>query len=336
MPNEHIKVDYNCLRHGAGIFVHSGAGVYRVEGAELFDFFHRVSTNSFRDVKLWQSVTTLFLNNKGRIIDRAAALNIPGNILVVGSRDEERRLIHWIKRYIITEDISVEDKSDDYTLIEIAGEYAASFVPLLPLQDDPENMIDRVFPLTETFPGSWFYTVKTSNGRTRFFILSRNEIAGLIIAHLVNAGEIYGTKIISEEAYRVYRLEEGIPEFPDEINDDVNPHEAGFMHDVSATKGCYIGQEVIARLETYGKVQRVLSGIIFENGVSQNSEFTLQTGDGEESGYFTNIVRSELLGANIGLAYVKKKYIGTDNEIFAFDEKGNKHNIKITGLPVRL
>jgi folate-binding protein YgfZ len=81
-------------------------------------------------------------------------------------------------------------------------------------------------------------------------------------------------RFTGEAAYSMYAVEQGIPRAPYEINEDYNPHEINLAGDVSFTKGCYIGQEVIARLDTYDKVQKRLMGIIYSKEVNTSSLIT--------------------------------------------------------------
>ena len=92
---------------------------------------------------------------------------------------------------------------------------------------------------------------------------------------------------------------------PNELNDSVNPHEAGLLSEISFSKGCYIGQEVIARLDTYDKVQRKLKGIIIEGDCDCQSGMNLYDTTENEVGLITSITKSELIKKKIGLAYVK-------------------------------
>ena len=81
----------------------------------------------------------------------------------------------------------------------------------------------------------------------------------------------------------MFRVGAGAPVFGAELGEEVNPLEAGLWEAVSFTKGCYVGQEVVARLNTYEKVKRYLAKLSFEEGEMPETGATL-TVDGQGSG----------------------------------------------------
>ena len=95
-------------------------------------------------------------------------------------------------------------------------------------------------------------------------IIVPKESATQIWQQLSHESEKHDIPRIGRAAYDAFRISRGIPAFGAEISNAFNPYEAGLAHAISFTKGCYIGQEVIARLDTYEKVQRELVGLMFE------------------------------------------------------------------------
>lgn len=122
---------------------------------------------------------------------------------------------------------------------------------------------------------------------------------------------------------------------PFEINDEVNPHEARLMHLVSSTKGCYIGQEVVARLETYDKVQKYLVGIEFMEQPSPDAHFVLLDEEEKEAGMVTSYVNSLRLKKFIGLAYVRKNLLGNGTKLTAKDQFHRTINVEVKSLPFK-
>jgi folate-binding protein YgfZ len=130
---------------------------------------------------------------------------------------------------------------------------------------------------------------------------------------------------IGLEVFDVLRIEAGIPVYGRELREDYNPLEANLRKFVSFTKGCYIGQEVIVRLDTYNKLQRRLVGFIFDTrgGVERNARVLFND---EEIGLVTSSAFSYGIQKTIGLGYVKLQYavpgvnlkvISKGKEIFA-------------------
>ena len=112
-----------------------------------------------------------------------------------------------------------------------------------------------------------------------------------------------------EESYGIYRIEQGLPLAPNELNDVYNPQEAGLIDYVDFDKGCFIGQEVIARLQNYDKVQKRLTGLKFNEPIETNNGQITVEDNGKEVGTVTSYTFSYKLNSPIGLAYIHNSYL---------------------------
>jgi tRNA-modifying protein YgfZ len=110
-----------------------------------------------------------------------------------------------------------------------------------------------------------------------------------------------GVEPLSEETYQVLRVEAGQPEFGHELGDEYIPLEANLWNDVSFTKGCYTGQEIIARMESRQKLAKRLVGLRFEEQVTLPASLWSED---HEVGVVTSVVHSPVLGW-IGLGYLR-------------------------------
>ena len=146
---------------------------------------------------------------------------------------------------------------------------------------------------------------------------------------LVAAGAIP----VGEEPFNVFRVERGLPSPVSELSDRVNPLEAGLEPYVSFTKGCYMGQEVIARLDTYDKLQRRLVGLLgpgdpgSEAGTHLKPGSPLRTGD-RVVGQVTSAVTSPALGRAIALAYIRKGHTEPGTTL-----ESDQGPVEVVGLP---
>jgi folate-binding protein YgfZ len=117
---------------------------------------------------------------------------------------------------------------------------------------------------------------------------------------------------VGEEALEVVRVEQGVPRYGLELGEEFNPLEAGVLSSINFEKGCYIGQEVVLRLNTYKKVQKHLMGIAFEEGRPETAAH-LEV-EGKDVGSLTSVVDSPLLGHALALGYVKSSFAETGQE----------------------
>ena len=137
--------------------------------------------------------------------------------------------------------------------------------------------------------------------------VATSDPAGLV-ADLTGSG----AQPVGRRAWDAQRIENGEPRFGFEIKDDVNPLEIGLTESVSVDKGCYTGQEVIARLDTYDKVARRLILFGTEEPVEREADIEL---DGSRVGVVTSIAEHPEKGGYIELGLVSNK-VSRDQEIF--------------------
>ena len=110
---------------------------------------------------------------------------------------------------------------------------------------------------------------------------------------------------MDSESYEVFRISAGVPAHGPEFGEEVNPLEAGLWDAVSFTKGCYVGQEVVARLNTYEKVKRYLAMLSLEDGAIPDAGAPL-TVDGKDAGKLTSVSPVLISGRRPALGYVRK------------------------------
>jgi len=330
-----VKDEYYSLLHGIGVRNISHNTILKLEGKDVLDFLHRVSTNSIKDLQLFQKVTTLFTNEKGRLIDRTTLIRMGDHYYLVGDAPDGKKLESWISKYVISEDIKLETISGEFILLELIGPQTNSYLSLI---SESEINDMNEYDLVRVDNGEIkFYLMKQTAKKVccRYWLLAEPEYAEKLVDHLIDNKSVFDFNFVGEEAYNIFRVENGIVRAPNELNDNVNPHEAELMDEISSTKGCYIGQEVIARLDTYDKVQRKLSGVVFSDDTQESGTIKLFDSEQNEVGIVTSVVQSEKFNKKIGLAFIKKQYAEVGINLVTFD--GDKESIvTVTNLPFAL
>ncbi len=327
-----IEEEYRSLTKGVGVRSLSGNVILKLIGDEVLDFLHRISTNDLRNLGVFKLQKTLFTNEKGRLIDRTILFRIGDHNLLVGCADEDNRLKSWIEKYIIMENITVEEVSNNYTIFEIYGAQSNSFMMML-CSDKLNELNGENITIGDTESiKTYIAKVKENNNLDKYWILVNSEDAIPFVNYLHNNQSAFDLKFIGDEAYNYFRIINGIPAFPNEINSKYNPHEIGLIPEVSFKKGCYIGQEVIARLDTYDKVQKELKGVVFKTDQEIELPLAIFSIDGTEVGEVTSIEHG-LDNRIIGLALVRKKYLDPSNDLFVkIDDE--KVEIKLSEFPI--
>ena len=309
--------EINSLNNGVGLVDLSTNGILELRGKDVLDFLNRITTNAIKDLPKEGIVKTIFTTEKGRIIDTATILNFDDYQILFCSGVNKLKIKNWLEKYIISDDVKVADMPGKYVLFQLVGPQADSFITLIcgnyvnSIQPDKFKVING--------EGMIFFTAKfiDEKGNPLYWVLADIQNGQKIVAYLnANIGP-FDFNFIGQDAWDSYRIDLGIPAAPLEINDQFNPHEVNLLDLVSFTKGCYIGQEVIARLDTYDKVQKQLCGITFPDPIIENEQFRLFDQEGNEAGIVTSTAYSFKYKKYIGLGVIKKSYLLDGSQLIA-------------------
>jgi folate-binding protein YgfZ len=242
--------------------------------------------------------------------------------------------MRWINKYIISDDIFQNDISGKYTIFELLGPQVESFIIMI--SGNAVNIQENSFKVINTDGIIFFLAkLKDKNGKMKFWIIADPNYGQHLVRYMIENKSIFDFNLIGEEAGEIYRIEQGIPAAPHEINDLYNPHEARLMDLVDTGKGCYIGQEVIARLGTYDKVQKYLMGLEFSEAVEDDHKFSLFDEQGLEAGEITSYIYSPNFKKHIGLGYIKKAFLQKGKILTAKSNDGITVNVQVHSLPFK-
>ena len=307
------KEEFDSLRNGIGLRINLGSVVIQLSGKDVLDFLHRVSTNSVKDLKTFEKRNTIFLNEKGRFIDRTTLIKLENDFFLIGSSNMNNRLLSWVNKFIIAEDIQTKDVSKNYSMVDFIGPQAESYLTLL-IGKEINSMNDAHVRRFDVDGFTFFLFMNEENNGVKIYrALIDSEKGAGFIEHLFNIKSVFDLRIVGDDAYDAFRVENGIPASPNEINDETNPHEVNLLHEVNFKKGCYIGQEIIARLDTYDKVQKKLCTINSDAQLINSGALFLVDREKVEAGKITTLLNSELLNGRKGLAIVRKKIVEADS-----------------------
>lgn len=293
----------------------SDRGLLMLEGTEGKDLLQRLSTNDLSGLEVGGYSQTILTNEKGRIVEVLSVLVLsPDRILLIGQSKEADRLRAWLDKFIIMEDVRA-------TLLINAYKHFIFYRTDIP-QETAENQAGST-------AGVDWESLKESLDLPPDTLEFDERWGEVSIFHLlVNPTLEKSLKLPDRSSgpaqiqFERYRLVHGIPVSPNELSDSYNPLEANLGGLVSWTKGCYIGQEVIARLDTYKKVQKHLVRLRLGE---QPASLPVKLRDKErEAGMITSAATLED-GRSVGLAYIGANSL-SDAEFF-FEQDGR--NVKV-------
>lgn len=288
-----IERECGMLENGIAAVDVSSSGLLLLHGKEAKDFLQRISTNNCAGCLPGTAVQTVLVNEKAKIIDAVLVVALEDALLMVTSPGQAPAVKAWLERFIIMEDITVEDKTDAYVCSIVLGA-REQLTPAFPFA----SRIDPPFSIRSGYVHFSFFDHPAVFLIYKFPEAMESELAGRSIP------------VVSHEAYERFRIRHGIPAPGREITGMSNPLEAGLKRIVSFTKGCYIGQEVIARLDTYKKVQRLLCLVRLEPCPADATSREI-IGENGIHGYITTILTAGAEhAADRALAIIKSPEVG--------------------------
>jgi folate-binding protein YgfZ len=295
-------------------------GRFSVSGADAAHLLHHLTTNDIKGLKVGQGCDTVLVNNKARILDLLSIFRRDNDFLIVTSPNRRAMFASHAQKFVLyRQDVKIVDITDSGGMLGVFGTNAHRVLDAIGLGDleSETNQIQR------TVNGLEVSLVHTTRLPLKsYFLWSENREA--LLQLLQNSATQ-----CDNETYNVLRIEAGLPVTGLELTEEYNPWEAGLKNAISLHKGCYNGQEIIARLNTYQKIKQHLRGVRLQQLVKELP--VKLTYEGREVGVLTSNAVSPRFGA-IGLAYVRNDYIQTGQELQASDGESSQ-NVTVCDVP---
>lgn len=324
-----VAEEYDALRQAAGLVDRSHWGRLRVEGKDALDLMDRLSTNKLVDLEVGQGLPSVLTSNKGRILDLLFVLRQSDHLLVMTSPENRQKVADWIDFYTFVEDVTVRDVTEETAMLAVTGPKAAEL-----LQSLGVGRPDLYHASPASIGGTDALVVRTDFvGLPGYEMVAPDEHGSQLWDEIRDAGSLSGVKPAGLDALEAVRIERGIPVYGKELSEEVNPLEATLKEYVSFNKGCYIGQEVVARLNTYDKVQRRLVGLSWGFPDSLPNQAVIKAA-GKTVGKTTSAAVSPGSGKGIGLAYVVNSALDSGSELTIDVGDGEPLPVRVRELPV--
>lgn len=325
-PEEEV----NSVKYGVGLYNRSESAVIHLKGKDVLDFLQRISTNDVLNVEPYHYVSTLFTNEKGRLIDRTILVRLDEEYFLVGGKKTDAVLSRWINKFIITEDVNCENKTGDYLILDVIGPQAESYLTLICGEDVDDLDNNKLHEIEINNTRSYLLKKTAASGENIYWVISEKSNAKELFDYLLSHTSVFDLSMVGENAFDYYRVLNKVPKNPNEINDKYNPHEADLLNDVSFTKGCYIGQEVIARLETYDKVQKRLKKVKLEGISNFKAPVEIFNEKDELVGILTTVVKCLENNHSEGLAFLRDSVTKNENSLYlTHNDSKSEFNMKI-------
>lgn len=264
---------YETIRSGGTGFITMPRGLIAVWGKEAVQFLDGMITNDMKTLGDGQQMLAAFPNAHGRLLAAVRIMRQGDRFLIDTEEATREKVFNNLFRFTFAGDFFVEDLSEKYRYFEMFGKPAATAVA-----------------------DEFLFTEGRSNGR----------FAAVEAADEFSRGHIQ----ITEELYEVLRIESSIPKYGVDMDETTIVPELGLDGMISYTKGCYIGQEIIARIHFRGHVAKKLGGVLLEPEAAELAAGSeLQSIDGKNAGRIASVTFSPRFGKPIALAYVRYDFL---------------------------
>ncbi len=263
---------------------------FRITGADRLRFLNGQITNDLRKASETSAIEACILNAKGKT-DAHIFVSASGEFFLVDAAADLREMLKTrLERYVIADDVQIEDVTDQFSLFHVLS------------QQSPALESGRIVSARRFTEPGWDIWVDA-------------------VQHGALLGELsLRWTLCDSDASEVMRIEQGIPRWGRELTNDIIPIEANLeQRAIDYQKGCYIGQEVISRMKMSGQTNKRLCGLISVDDIPLQPSMKLvpHSAPGKEVGWITSATRSEIIGKEIALGYVKRGFnnAGTKLEV---------------------
>lgn len=291
---------YRAIRQGAALVDLADRHLVRVSGRHWQRFLHGMLTADIKKLPVGGATLAVLVDPTGSYLADFGVLRYGEGCLLDFPGSVGEAAVATLRRYVLALNVTLEDASGDWALVSVQGPRAAE---VLDGAGWPAAGLDAPFAARGPLEGGAQWMIRrTRTGELGFDLwVSRPELSS--VRERVLAA---GAEPADAASLRIARIEAGLPEPPDDIDARVIPLEVPLRHGISLSKGCYTGQETLAKMAHRGEPRRLLMGLEFDDAApaaEPNSPVFLE---GKKVGWIGSVAESPALGKRIALAHIKR------------------------------
>ncbi|MEM4657922.1 MAG: aminomethyltransferase family protein [Candidatus Methanosuratincola sp.] len=307
------------VRVGCGVSDLSHRGKLFMRGKDAGRFLQGMVTNDVLGLEPFRSAYAAILTPKGRMVSDLTIYRHPDHFLLDVEPGMGGRVRDYLLKYRLSFKAEIEDATEALALVSLCGAKAGDVARAV----FEEAYLPDEGAFVEARLGGADVIVAGVNriGEKGFDIYAPAACAEGVWEALAEAGGAFGIRPFGMEAMEVLRVEAGIPRFGVDMGEDTIPLEAGIDHAISYEKGCYVGQEVVARIHWRGHVNRKLVGFTFSSTMPPRAGARVKHGE-RDVGYITSSIVSPHVGGPIALGYIRRELTSPGTPVMVEVEGG--------------
>lgn len=324
--------EHAAVRNAVGIADLSHRGTCRVTGEDRVKWLQSVLSNDILPLRPGRGVYSSFLNHKGKMLAYLRVYALPDAIMLEDVGEVGEATVQALRKFLLYgTKAKLEHCAESWGLLLVSGPKAAALMRAA-FEMDASDIAPLAFVTREIGGQSAMIMRTEETGETDLEILLPAD--GLVAAweRLWTAGGPMGLAAVGIEAREMLRLEAGLPRAGIDLTEEIVPPEANLEGKAfSLSKGCYPGQEVVARMDTYGSVRRHMVGLVVEGAVVPPKGAKLFSGD-REVGWISSATHSPALGTVIAFGFPLRDFTAPGTEL-TVEVEGRPHKATVGALP---
>jgi folate-binding protein YgfZ len=322
--------EYHAVRdgRGAGLIDFSSRGRIEVSGSEAVQFLNGLITNDVKALAADAWMLAAFPNVQGRLIAEVRVLRLEvDRFLFDTEAASHAAVLKTLERFTLAGDFRVSDLTETVALLSVQGAQAASVIKAT--LGDKAASVERGHISHAEWNGEMLHIIRsTTTAEDGFDLFIKASVAASLWDALTGAG----ARPVGYDALEVLRIEAGVARYGVDVDETNVVLEAVADEAVSFTKGCYIGQEIIARIHWRGHVAKKLTGLVFDGETDAKREDKIRAADGREIGRLTSVTFSPKLNRTVALGYVKYDYLAPETVVHVHSGE-NESTARASRLP---
>lgn len=320
-----VLAEHAALRESAGVIDLSCRSRLCLAGADRQRFLHGQVTNNVKDLKPGQGCYAALVTAKGKLQSDLNVYCLADELLLDFEPGLAAMVAERFAKFIIADDVQIVDVAPHYGLLSVQGPKAAEVISRLGIGLGMPEKALHFAKVSDATLGEIYCMNQVRCCAVGCDLFVPTGSLAMVADKLIASAKESGGRACGWEALELARIEAGIPRFGADMDESNLAPEAGIeARAISYSKGCYIGQEVIARIRTYGQVAKSLRGLVLPEELrSLPSRGATLSVDGKDAGYVTSAIASPAFGKNIALGYVRREFNqpGTGLDVQAGEQK---------------
>jgi folate-binding protein YgfZ len=297
-------LEYAAIKDHAGLLDLSWHKVIEVSGRDRVRFLHGMVTNDIKALKAGEGCYAAMLNAQGKMLADMHLYCLPDTFLCIAGCDLAGKIVANLRKYIIADQVTVQDQSEQFSVLGVQGPGSFGFLRSLGTMPDSVDLFNHFWAEIAGMEICICAVDRTGRGGFDFVVPSQNLVE--LWNFLAEVGKKANVHPAGFTALNLHRIEAGISWYGVDVEESNLPIEARMESAISYKKGCYLGQEIIARATYRGHLNRKLLGVVLD-GVEPATKGDKILFAEKEAGWATSNIFSPALQKPVMMGYLRRE-----------------------------